>query len=832
MSTATSFEFVGIEYVRGQQTVSFRYRACLADGSSLDFVEHVLLPPDWDATLPTTFVDNILRDLWLVLGISYYKLHCAPVLSGYPALTSDQADFWNTVYKKGLSEFLYRNQLFGLPLGRFEASLETAAPATSFAYDPATVLVGIGGGKDSIVSLELLQDFKRIGFVVETGEVNGIARAVAERAALPLATIGRQLDPQLIAGVPGAYKGHVPISAVYAFLGVLQAALSGASVFVVSNEQSSNFGNLNEEGNDVNHQWSKSAEFEQLFQTYVRHYLTPDIIYFSLLRPLYELRVVEHFATLGKRYFDIFSSCNKNFAHTKEGRERWCNTCAKCAFNHLLLAAWLPPATVQEIFGVDLLNEPSLLPLYQDILGYGTMKPFDCVGTFAEARYALALAAERRPDMPVVIATYLERAQADREEHVLRTTAAPTIPSRFRLLGMKSALLLGYGTEGKVTEQFLAAYHPSLVVAHADQSEDPQYLDRQHQYDICIKTPGIPQHLVTAHQTTATELFFSKVDRRHIIGITGSKGKSTTASLIAAVLRTTGRPVELVGNIGVPLLAPLVEGTHTPDTMYVCELSSYQTETLDVSPHIAVITSLFPDHLDHHGSLDAYYEAKHQLMRWQKPGDKVTFHMRYATIAAWAANSRATYLPPRTALYENQRLPGAHMEENVALVAAVAEACGVDLAVVREVVDAFPGLPHRLELVAEHDGVRYYNDSISTTPESAMAALAALPEVETLLLGGVDRGYDFGPLQDTLVRYGVKNVVLFPESGEKMLADESVFDHVLHTHDMDEAVRFAIEHTRPGGACALSPAAPSYNLYKNFEERGEAFRQAVKRHLR
>ncbi|MEX2340918.1 MAG: UDP-N-acetylmuramoyl-L-alanine--D-glutamate ligase, partial [Candidatus Paceibacterota bacterium] len=699
--------------------------------------------------------------------------------------------------------------------------------------DQNKLLTGIGGGKDSIVSLELLREFEQTGFTVETSKENVIAKEVADIAKIPLIAIERTIDPKLIEGVEGAYSGHIPISAIYAFLGVLQAALSGQSAFVVSNEYSSSFGNFESEGNEVNHQWSKSVEFERIFQTYIRENLTTSIKYFSLLRPFFELRIVKKFVAVGEKYFQTFSSCNRNFTHTHDGSSRWCGECPKCAFAFLMLGAFLPREKVVEIFKKDLFLDDSLLPLFKDILGYGDMKPFDCVGTFDESRVALSLALSKWPGVPMVGKLTDLIKDAVLNEEVFKAQKADTVPSRFRLYGMESALILGYGKEGHATEVFLKERFPNMKISIADQKDNENYLDKQHDFDITIKTPVIPQEKVTRQSTTATQLFFAAVPRSQIIGITGSKGKSTTSTLIYSLLKESEKKVHLVGNIGIPALQYLLDTKYTDEDLFVCELSSYQLEDLDVSPHIAVITSLFPDHLDHHGSLETYYEAKKNILSFQEENDFYIHADGFSYLKDWEEETPAKKLAVGSLPFAitAKSLRGEHMRSNASLAYTVAKLFGIGDDVAEGVINNFVGLPHRLEMVGTFNNIEFYDDSISTTPESTIAGMRAIGNVDTIILGGVDRGYDFTALEQELKTAGVKNIVLFPDSGEHMLSSEDGFN-ILHTSSMEEAVQFAYAHTREGKACLLSPSAPSYNLFTNFEERGQAFSKSVSKYAK
>jgi len=829
---ATVFEFVERTLQQGSSDAVFSYRVHFDGEDALEFSETISLG---DAQrlrqLPEGFVARMLEDLHLVLGISYYKLFCPPQFLGNPPLSASQAGFWNTLYAKGLGEFLYRNDLSPSIVARFEAVAKSGGIPAQLPISPQKVLIGIGGGKDSIVSLELLRDHDRTGFVVETGRGHQITDEVAQIANVPLSKIKRTLDPQLLAGVPGSYNGHVPVSAIYAFLGVLEAALSGCAYFVVSNEHSSNFGNVMHEGMEVNHKWSGSAEFECLMQEYVRDHLTTSISYFSLTRPFYELRVVQLFTQLGEKYFSTFSSCNRNFTHYHDGAKRWCGECPKCAFAFLMLAAFLPKDRVLDIFKKDLFEDEILLPLFKDLLGYGDLKPFDCVGTFEESRAALAMASDNGWNAALAVRTLLPLLAEPQSAEVFKVQKADTVPSRFRLLGMRSALILGYGTEGRSTEAYMRTKYPALELGIADQSDGALYTEKQHAYDITIKTPSIPKETVVRQSLSATALFFAEIPAVQIIGVTGSKGKSTTATLIYRMLQEAKIPARLVGNIGISALESLLQKKAEADEVFVFELSSYQLEDLDVSPHRAVVTSLFPEHLDHHGSLEAYYAAKRNIVQFQQADDAFIYADGFPELERWAEESRAHAVKaqPLPFVFENPSLRGEHMKQNVGLAYEVAKQLGVTQEQAVKVVVSFEGLPHRLQHIGTHEEIAFYDDSISTTPESAIAGIRALKDVDTIILGGVDRGYAFAQLESELRSSGVRNIVLFPESGKKMLSSEEGFC-VLHTSSMEEAVQFAYAHTQKGKSCLLSPAAPSYNLFKNFEARGEAFKNAVLSH--
>jgi UDP-N-acetylmuramoylalanine--D-glutamate ligase len=579
----------------------------------------------------------------------------------------------------------------------------------------------------------------------------------------------------------------------------------------VGNEHSSNFGNLTYQGEIINHQWSKSAEFELLFQEYTRKYITPDIVYFSALRQFHEIRIAKLFAKTGK-YFDVFSSCNRSFkVFAERGKTRWCGECAKCAFTFLVLAPFLSKEELVRIFQKNMFADVSLVPLFADILGFGTQKPFDCVGTFEEARVALHLSVEKFAG-DIIVETFRSKISLTDEqvEQVFRTVPAPTLPTPFRFLGIESVLILGYGREGKVTEQFLLQYYPHLRIGIADEQMNAEYLSEQQQYDLVVKTPGIARGKVTVPYITATNIFFSH-NKNFTIGVTGSKGKSTTASLIYEMLREAGQKARLLGNIGNPMLGVMLE-TVDPEEIFVIELSSYMLDDIEYSPNIALLLNLFPDHMDYHGSVEAYYDAKRRIFQFQKPGD-VRIE---GPVEEMVPIDRS-----------DLTLLGDHNFQNIQVAVRVARLCKVSDDAIASALRNFKPLPHRLEHIGTFRGVDFYDDAISTTPESTIAAIYALKNVDTIFLGGSDRGYDFHELEKVLRDLGVRNAVLFPESGTRILSSRDGFN-ILETKSMDDAVAFAFEHTEQGKICLLSTASPSYSLWKNFEAKGDEFARRVR----
>jgi len=381
------FIFESYFVLPNKKEIHFNYKF-----KDLYFTEKIILPDGIPANVEDEIVNKVLESLHLILGISYFKIYCPKKIVIPYHLSKAQAGFWNTVYTKGLGEFFYKNKidfknLIDFPyLGKPKIQLRQLDEAKK-----NRSLVGIGGGKDSIVAIELLKKERKpvTGLILQTGPSH-IQREVAKTAGIEFILVKRELDEKLFQ-LDNIYHGHVPFSAIFAFIALFVSIIYDYFSIITANEKSSNFGNLNYLGTEINHQWSKSEEFENLFKDYVRKFITPDVNFFSILRPYSEMEIVKLFSS-HKKYFPVFSSCNRNFKiKGNVNQKRWCGECAKCAFVFIMLAANLSRDEVVKIFDKNLLDDPLLIPLYHDLIGKGKMKPFDCVGTFAESRQALAI---------------------------------------------------------------------------------------------------------------------------------------------------------------------------------------------------------------------------------------------------------------------------------------------------------------------------------------------------------------------------------------------------------------------------------------------------------
>lgn len=367
----------------------------------IDFVETLTFTPV--EYLPMHKEEELKRALFLlhmIGGISYFKT-CLPknivIKSGQ--LSAADAEFWKKVYENGLGEFFYKNKIDYRDLIAFPSTdaVKERKPAAAEERKSRSALVPIGGGKDSVVTIELLKKAKIPATLLRIGS-HPLITSQAKTAGLPLFEVKRGLSPRLFElNAEGALNGHVPITAYLSFLSVVLAILRGDEAVVFSNERSANEGNVEYLGMEINHQWSKSLEFERMLQHQVGQ--ATSIKIFSLLRPYSELSIAHMFSKFDW-YFPYVTSCNENwklFAKSEKvsAGKLWCGKCPKCAFVFALLHASMPHAKVSGMFGADLFTDESLLPLYRELLGLEGFKPFECVGTTDETKAAFLISHEK-----------------------------------------------------------------------------------------------------------------------------------------------------------------------------------------------------------------------------------------------------------------------------------------------------------------------------------------------------------------------------------------------------------------------------------------------------
>lgn len=405
-----------------------------------------------------------------------------------------------------------------------------------------------------------------------------------------------------------------------------------------------------------------------------------------------------------------------------------------------------------------------------------------------------------------------------------------------RLRG-KRILILGFGREGRSSLRFLEKHLPDAVVAVADKNEmdgvkhfGNQYLEAMYDYDIVIKTPGISLKdfdTKGVEITSQTDLFFSQFHAQ-TIGISGTKGKSTTTSLIYHLLKSSGRDAILTGNIGIPCF-DIMEDIK-PESIVVYELSAHQLEYVHNSPRVGVLLNVFEEHLDHFGSFERYKSAKINLLRFMGENDTAIIHESLLNDALdLFVNNKVFSLFDFDDEIDRTALPlkGEHNYMNVKAALLACDTYGVDYRELIPFLYTFKPLEHRLEPVGTFGGVMFYNDSISTIPQAAISACEALQKVDFLLLGGMDRGIDYQPLADYLKTHPVEHLLFTGKAGERMmqLMDGITESAMAFYSTMDEAFACIFNHAKKGDVVLLSPAASSYDLYKNFEERGAKFKQ-------
>ena len=873
---------------------------------------------DWDG-IPEEQLQALAFQIGMTELVSYWKIACPKRVVVKPfALTETQKAFWKKLYYNGLGEFLYLNSitvsetdLMEIESPQLPMSFQAEACAKwesmgSVKFEERT-LVPIGGGKDSVVTLECLRNqMPVIPLIVNPRGATLNCVKMAGYKEDEFIVINRTLDPTMLQlNAEGYLNGHTPFSALLAFISILVAFGSRSKYIALSNENSANESTV--PGTNINHQYSKSIEFESDFRNYVAENLNDEVQYFSFLRPLSELQIAKLFSEC-EAYHPVFRSCNVG-----SKTDSWCGHCPKCLFTWIILSPFLSREKLTAIFGKDLMADESLRPILEELNGTAAVKPFECVGTVEEVRACLKDAGISTGSMTAASAKVPEPVEGPTVEEILsRFNTNHFLPPQFeqilkaalnegigtllpidsnraasawndmgssfelilnRLRG-KRILILGFGREGKSTLRFLNKYLPDAIVAVADKNEmegvqyfGTGYLESMYDYDIVIKTPGISLKdfdTKGVEITSQTDLFLSQFHEQ-TIGITGTKGKSTTTSLIYHLLKSSGRDAILTGNIGIPCFDVMED--IKPESIVVYELSAHQLEYVHNSPRVGVLLNIFEEHLDHFGTMSRYAAAKLNIMRYMGEDDTAIIHETLME-EAWRlfVNNIVFSLFDTDDLIDRTALPliGEHNLMNVKAALLACYAYGVD---VRELVPhlyTFKPLEHRLEPVGTFGGVTFVNDSISTIPQASISACQALGRVDFLLLGGFDRGIDYQPLVDYLKEHPVPYLLFTGKAGERIMQliaevpelvegptnkakapEPAVAEHgrsvegptqkakvpepvegptMYYYPTMEEAFAYMAVHAQPGDVCLLSPAASSYDQYKNFEERGRKFK--------
>jgi len=411
----------------------------------------------------------------------------------------------------------------------------------------------------------------------------------------------------------------------------------------------------------------------------------------------------------------------------------------------------------------------------------------------------------------------------------------------------KKILILGFGREGRDTFKFLRKLFPKRVIGIADRLEfknlklkiknyknirwhlGTNYLKALKNYDVIIKSPGIPIHLPEIEKafkrgkiTSQTEIFFENCPGK-IVGVTGTKGKSTTTSMIYEILKAGKIKAHLVGNIGKPVLNLL--SSAKPKDVYVYELSSHQLYGLKKNPHITVLLNIYPEHLDYYRNFKEYASAKANITLWQTKEGFLVYNSEDKTVKEIAKKSKAKKIP----------IGGEYYELDKAAAEAVGELFKIPSKIIEKTLKEFKYLPHRLELVGTFKGITFYNDALSTIPETAILAMKTLGKrVQTIFLGGFDRKIDFKNLaKKVLENKNIKNVILFPTTGEKIWKEiikqargKAVPRHFF-IDNMRDAVKLAYQYTQKGKICLLSCASTSFSIFRDYKEKGNLFKKQV-----
>lgn len=441
----------------------------------------------------------------------------------------------------------------------------------------------------------------------------------------------------------------------------------------------------------------------------------------------------------------------------------------------------------------------------------------------------------------------------------------------------KKIAILGFGIEGKSTYKFIRKYLPEIeltIIDGKDKSNEgicagdsklsfvsgADYLNNLNDYDLIIKSPGISFKDIDVSSfkekiTSQIELLL-EVNRKNIIGITGTKGKSTTTSLIYEMLKDQNKDVVLAGNIGIPALDGIED--YKDDTLIVVEMSSHQLEFIETSPHIALLLNLYQDHLDHDGTLEHYHNNKMNIFRFQTEDDiclyssdnpytikklseydykakkyDVSFDDNKSTDCSVRISKPNVYLGNKLIYTDGERnLIGDHYLKDIMFVVALADILGLDLDKVKETIKNFKPLEYRLENMGIIDGINYYVDTIATIPEATMEAVKALPDIDTLIIGGEDRKTDYDHfiefLNNNPASKNIRNIICMYGTGERIYPKlNKEGRNVWYTNELKEAVKLAKENTAQNKICLLSPAASSKDYFTDYREKGKYFKCLV-----
>ena len=428
----------------------------------------------------------------------------------------------------------------------------------------------------------------------------------------------------------------------------------------------------------------------------------------------------------------------------------------------------------------------------------------------------------------------------------------------------KNIAILGFGIEGKSTYNFIRRYSDMKLtiidkvnisdnLSNVDIIYGDNYLDGLDKYDLVIKSPGVITKDIDVsniHFTSQLE-WLLKYNSKNVIGITATKGKSTTCTLMYEVIKNCGKKCLLLGNIGNAILDD-IENIDS-DTICVVEMAALQLEFVKHSPHIAAIINLYEDHLDHAGTIEHYHQDKLNIFKYQNSADYSIYCKDIEPLNSYINDSykgikysisfnsdnsiNTTSIIDNYVILNNEKLYntldnrlllGNHNLRNIMIVLTISKILNLDINNVINTINNFKGLEHRLEYVGKYDDVIYYNDAIATIPEATINAIESLKSVDTLIFGGMDRNIDYNDFIDYLNSGKVRNLICMPTTGYKigdMINNPNV--NVYKIEMLEDAVKLAKEITMKDKICLLSPAASSYEYFKNFKEKGNAYKEFI-----
>lgn len=435
----------------------------------------------------------------------------------------------------------------------------------------------------------------------------------------------------------------------------------------------------------------------------------------------------------------------------------------------------------------------------------------------------------------------------------------------------KNICILGFGREGKSTYKFIRKYLKEQVITIVDLNDisidddlvnvvcGDNYLDNLERFDLIIKSPGISLKDIDTSKiinkiTSQLELLL-EINSKNIIGITGTKGKSTTSTLTYMVLKDQLKDVYLLGNIGVPVFDEIEN--YNDNTKLVIEMSSHQLEYIKYSPHIGVILNLYQDHLDHTGTLEHYHSNKMNMFKYQSKDDfsiyssdnsylidrinsynylGIKYTVRFDNLELSDNSVRIRdnhiYINNQDVYNDDgaRLLHGEHNLKNIMFVMSVVYIMGLDANRAKSVIDSFIGLKYRMEYIGKYHEIDFYNDTIATIPIATINAIETIGNVDTLIFGGMDRGIDYDEFITYLEKSKISNLICMPTTGTNIgkELEKRCSKNIIYCDTLEDAYKLSVKNTSSGMSVLLSPAAASYEFFKNFEEKGAAFEEIVK----